>query len=125
MFQKEVFKELIQKSIGDANITKFSKFSGVNRTYLSKFLNTKLHSPPSPNVIKRIAESSQARVSYEELMEAGGYLEVNINTLLTSQELWILKSCLSWYMQSRKCTDQEASKEMNHLIDKMNKLCDE
>lgn len=75
MFDIAGFRELILKAKGDMTSVEFAKKSGVNRTYISKFINEKKSKPPSPDVIKRIAESSQERVDYLDLLKAAGYFE--------------------------------------------------
>lgn len=76
MFDKKKFKILLAKAIDDKTISDFSKESNVNRTYLSKYMNEKLDSPPSPEILKSIANSTN-KVTYKELMIAAGYLESN------------------------------------------------
>lgn len=75
MFDKEKFKFLLEKAVGDRNATEFSKQSGVNRTYISKFLNKKVDNPPSPEILKRLADAAHNNITYAELMEASGYIE--------------------------------------------------
>lgn len=75
MFDKKRFKYLVDKAIGDRKISQFSSDSGVNRTYISKYVNERLDNPPTPDVLKRLANASQNDISYEELMSAAGYLD--------------------------------------------------
>ncbi|SNY26835.1 Peptidase S24-like [Orenia metallireducens] len=75
MFKKIEFKELIEIALGDRSITQYANESDVNRTYISKIINEKLDSPPSPEILKKLAEHSQGRVTYKELMLIAGYLE--------------------------------------------------
>ena len=76
MFDIKLFSEILQKISNSYNsITDFSEQSGVNRTYLSKYINMKLNSPPSPKVLMKIANNSNKITNYEELMLACGYLE--------------------------------------------------
>ncbi|HIY03856.1 MAG TPA: hypothetical protein H9733_02715 [Candidatus Anaerotignum merdipullorum] len=71
MFQKVLFKEQLQKLMGDSTTTEFAERTGFNRTYLSKYLNLRLDRPPSPDLLKSIAGP---QVSYEDLMISCGYL---------------------------------------------------
>lgn len=75
MFKKTEFKELVEIALGDRSITQYANESNVNRTYISKIINEKLDSPPSPEILKKLAEHSQGRVTYKELMLIAGYLE--------------------------------------------------
>jgi transcriptional regulator with XRE-family HTH domain len=74
MFSKKDFKELLFAAIGDRSLTDFAKASGVNRTYISKYVNEKLENPPSPEIIKRIADKAQNGVTYKDLMAVAGYI---------------------------------------------------
>lgn len=71
MFQKVEFKEQLQTLIGEQTIKDFAEKTGVNRTYLSKYLNLRLDKPPSAPLLKSIANNV---VTYEDLMISCGYL---------------------------------------------------
>ena len=75
MFNKDKFKELIEKAQGNRTQREYAKESDVNRTYISKAVNKKLNSPPNPEILKNLADSAQNNVTYEDLMNAAGYLE--------------------------------------------------
>ena len=78
MFDKLRFKKTLEDALGDRKTTEYAEESGVNRTYLSKYLNLRLDSPPGPEIIKRLAEKAHNNVTYEDLMSAAGFLS-NIN----------------------------------------------
>lgn len=88
MFNKETFAKVLKK-INETyeNQTYFGKASGVNRTYLSQYMNLKLDSPPSPKVLKGLADASKGIVSYEELMEICGYIDIDNNTISNEEKL--------------------------------------
>lgn len=75
MFDKIKFAKILS-NINDTydTMTEFSEKSGVNRTYLSQYINQKLDSPPSPKVLLKIANNSNEITSYEELMNICGFL---------------------------------------------------
>lgn len=75
MFDKNLFKELLEKAMGDLNTTEYAKESGVNRTYISKLLNKNLDNPPSPEIIKGLASIAKNHIKYTDFMKAAGYLE--------------------------------------------------
>jgi transcriptional regulator with XRE-family HTH domain len=75
MFKAEIFADLIKKAIADDTGKDFADKSGVDRSYLSKFLNQKYTNPPSPEILSKISRASGNRVSYDELMAAAGYLD--------------------------------------------------
>lgn len=77
MFKKIDFANMLKKinSLYE-NQTYFADASGVNRTYLSQYMNLKLDTPPSPKVLKGLANASKGTTSYEELMQICGYIDV-------------------------------------------------
>jgi transcriptional regulator with XRE-family HTH domain len=77
MFDKEKFKELLLKAMGERTQEEFAELCGVNRTYISKYLNMRLDNPPSPNILKRIAQNAYNEVTYEQLMDAAGHITKN------------------------------------------------
>lgn len=74
MFNKEKFSSIL-KSIYNtySNQRDFAANTGVNRSYLSQYINQKLESPPSPKILERIASASKGIVTYEDLMRVCGY----------------------------------------------------
>lgn len=77
MFDRTAFAVLLKKAMGDRTATQYSDETGVNRTYISKLLNEKLPSPPSPEIIKRLSEKAYNGVTYEKFMIAAGHLRDN------------------------------------------------
>lgn len=75
MFDRKKFKDLIEKAIGNNSITEYAQKSGVNRTYISKYINLKLDNPPNPNILKDLANASEGKVDYKDFMTAAGYLD--------------------------------------------------
>lgn len=75
MFNKKKFAEILIK-INETydTMTEFAEKSGVNRTYLSQYINQKLDSPPSPKVLMKIANNSHNITNYEYLMQICGFL---------------------------------------------------
>lgn len=56
-------------------ITEFSENTTSDRTYLSRYINMKLNSPPSPKILRKIAKASKGITTYKELMQVCGYLD--------------------------------------------------
>ena len=76
MFNKLKFSQILNKINNTYDtMTEFAEKSGVNRTYLSQYINQKLDNPPSPKVLTKIAKYSNGITNYEELMEICGYIE--------------------------------------------------
>lgn len=75
MFDKQKFSNIIQNILNNyENSTIFSEIADVNRTYISKILNMKLVNPPSPDILKKIADNSKGLTTYMELMIICGYV---------------------------------------------------
>lgn len=78
MFNIKKFSDILQKiSDSYSSISEFAEKSEVNRTYLSKYINQKLDSPPTPKILEKIANSSRGIVSYSDLMSICGYIDEN------------------------------------------------
>lgn len=77
MFDKNKFATTLKK-ISDlySNQREFAEKSGINRTYLSKYINLALDNPPSPKVLEKLAKSSFGEVKYKELMLMCGYVDI-------------------------------------------------
>lgn len=74
MFQKEIYSNILKKILGKYDsIQDFANNAGIDRGYLSRQINQKLDSPPTPKILKKIADSSQKITTYDELMEVCGY----------------------------------------------------
>lgn len=74
MFNKEKFSSLLKDAIGsNRTITEFSNECTLARPYLSKFLNCKLDTPPSPEAIAKIASKARNNISECDLLVAAGY----------------------------------------------------
>lgn len=76
MFDKVKFAQIL-KIISDTYESQrdFSKKSGINRTYLSQYINMKLQDPPKPKTLERLADASKEITSYTELMSICGYYD--------------------------------------------------
>lgn len=81
MFDKEKFGTII-KRINDSYPTQhdFASRSGVNRTYLSQYINMKLDTPPKPKILEKLASSSRGITTYDELMQICGYTNYMVDS---------------------------------------------
>lgn len=69
MFDKNKFALIIKKiSESYNNQREFSEKSGINRTYLSQYMNMKLDNPPKPEILERLAKASNGITNYYDLM---------------------------------------------------------
>lgn len=77
MFDKNKFATILKKiSSLYSNQREFAEKSGINRTYLSKYINLALDNPPSPKVLEKLAKSSFGEVRYKDLMLICGYVDI-------------------------------------------------
>lgn len=78
-FNKKLFSELLLKIKGNRTLTKFAEETHSSIAHLSRMINEKLDSPPSPETIKKLLFNKYGEVTYEELMVAAGYIESEMN----------------------------------------------
>lgn len=80
MFDKNKFAQILKKINETYNSQRdFAKKSGINRTYLSQYMNMKLEEPPKPKILEKIANASNNITNYEELMFICGYTDNFLN----------------------------------------------
>ena len=74
-FQKEEFSKIL-RSICDSygSINKMANKSGITASYISKLIRLLYDSPPSPEILKKIADNSNNITDYNTLMNICGYL---------------------------------------------------
>ncbi len=65
---------LIKEAQGNKSLNQFALTCNVNAGHLSRLLSGNFVNPPSPETLKKIANSNN-KVSYVELLIASGYLE--------------------------------------------------
>lgn len=73
MFNKEKFAELLTIAKGpDRSLNEFAWGSGVSPSHLSRYIRQVLPNPPKAATLKKIAQNSAGRVTYEELLQVCG-----------------------------------------------------
>lgn len=81
MFDKNKFAQILKNISGTYSSQRdFSKKSGINRTYLSQYINLKLDEPPKPSILQKLADSSHGIITYRELMNICGYIDSYISS---------------------------------------------
>jgi len=75
MFNTSKFRKLIEKARGDRSNSEYARESNVSRTYISQSINKSLEKPPSPEILKNLANVARNNITYKQLMDAAGYLE--------------------------------------------------
>lgn len=74
MFDKEKFSSKLNEINNTYNnMTEFAKKANFDRSYISKYIHKRLSNPPSPKILERIANASNGKTRYEELMQICGY----------------------------------------------------
>lgn len=73
-FDKVKLSELMQKALGERNMSEYALHSGVSLTYISELIKQERDNPPLPKTIRKLAEKAHNGVTYEMLMEAAGHL---------------------------------------------------
>ena len=86
MFDKETFSEVLTKIYKTYNNQRdFADATGVNRAYLSQYMNKKLDNPPTPKILEKIANNSNGITTYTELMHICGYLTQELKNNLVNE----------------------------------------
>lgn len=81
MFDKNNFAQILKEINETYNSQRdFAKRSGINRTYLSQYMNMKLDKPPKPEILSKLAKASNDITDYENLMLICGYIDKNMET---------------------------------------------
>ena len=91
MFDKYRFSNILNNIVVllyHNNIAEFARKVPFDRTYASKCINKRLDSPPTPKILKKIADVSGGFTSYEELMEVCGYIESQSNETNIAQRVF-------------------------------------
>lgn len=75
-FQKEKFAKILKDiSYSYGSINKMAIETGVTASYISKLVRLLYDSPPSPEILKKIADNSNNITNYDTLMNVCGYLD--------------------------------------------------
>lgn len=125
MFDKIKFAHILRNiSQTYNNQREFSQKSGINRTYISQYINMKLDEPPKPKILEKLANASSNTTSYHELMQVCGYI---YETKLTPGSYGIEDEY--WKMIFGNATEIELSQKgseffssfFNEMIERANK----
>lgn len=75
MFEQQKFSSILEYIISQyESLRDFSNVCGFNRTSISKYVRKELPNPPSPDILKKIADNSKGLTTYMELMLICGYV---------------------------------------------------
>jgi len=73
LFDQDKFRELLKRAIGSRTQYTFSEISGISKSRLSHLMNDVNSGAPSKTTIRKVADSSEGRVTEEQLLAACGY----------------------------------------------------
>jgi len=77
MFNDELLASLIKNAQGELSLNNFAGQCGVSPSTLSRIINNKNSCPPAPGTLQKIASAAHNNVTYDELMDAAGYISTN------------------------------------------------
>ena len=98
-------------------MTDFAKKANFDRTYISKYINKKLSNPPTPKILKKIADASKGVTTYSELMLICGYIDKIEDNVDTLKNLKTKKMKLEKQYEDLKLNKYEKNAINNFLID--------
>lgn len=79
MYNQARLVEIIEAIKGDSSLRSVAKTLGTDASYLSKILNYKRKTPPTPEMLKRMANGSRGYTTYNELLYICGYTSVHFD----------------------------------------------
>lgn len=74
-FDKEKFSKQLKFVTQNINISDYAEKCGISRSYLSQYIGKHRDNPPKPEILEKIADASEGKLTYEELMVTAGYLD--------------------------------------------------
>lgn len=90
-FNKQKFALLLEKAKGDRSINQYAYETGVSSSHISRLLRELLDSPPTPELISKLALKAQNKITYRQLMIAAGHIsEKSIETEYSPQNKYHL-----------------------------------
>ena len=84
MYNQDKFIEILKKCLRDYSLNEYSRIAGVDAGYISRILNKKRKNPPSPSVLKKIAElffdkSYICSIDEDKVDDYEGYLDISLS----------------------------------------------
>lgn len=93
-FDKEKFSEILVKIKNNyGSINQMAEKTEVTSAYLSKLTRLMYDNPPSPEILKKIADNSLDLVTYDELMQICGYTEESLEGICYSTFVNLERIC--------------------------------
>lgn len=121
MYNQDKLIDIIRASQGHLSLNEFARMSDIDSAYLSRILNKKRTNPPSPKILKKLADASHGITTYEELMTICGHINENdLNSYLLAMLGFTKLDEINFNNQLKKIslTDYE-EKIYNNIIEDM------
>lgn len=77
MYDLDLLIDLIKAAKGYRSLNQFAKECAVDAGNISRLLNKKSSQPPRPGTLKKIADHAHNNVTYDKLMMAAGYINID------------------------------------------------
>jgi len=91
-FNREEFAHLLEKARGNRSINAYAREVGLTGAHLSRLGRGLLTTPPTPQTIDKLASGAANGVSYQDFMQAAGYLESQDKAALLDHARSIMRS---------------------------------
>jgi len=123
MFNKNKFAQILKNINETYNSQRdFSKKSGINRTYLSQYMNMKLDEPPKPKTLEKLASNSNGIISYRNLMIICGYIDGNDSNGINNELISLyekLNTVEKMYENKKSNLNSEEKQIYHNLFDQV------
>lgn len=80
MYDLNKLIEILKKCQNNLSLNEFAKLANVDSGYLSRIINKRKQNPPSPNILKKLANASKGLTTYNELMYICGYIPLETSS---------------------------------------------
>lgn len=84
-FNQTEFARLLELARGNRSINAYARDAGLTGAHISRLIRCLLSTPPTPQTLEKLANCAYNGVSYQDFMQAAGYLEVNDKAILINQ----------------------------------------
>lgn len=74
-FNKQKFAQLLLKAKGERSINQYALHCGISAAHISRLIRNLIDTPPNPETIVKFADKAYNGITYNQLMEAAGYIE--------------------------------------------------
>lgn len=121
-FDNGEFAKVLALAKGDRSINKFGTTCGVDPGYLSRLLRGLLDNPPSPSVLAKIATLAANGISYQDLMQAAGFMPedeeaTDKETRLAEQMQGLIREMQAFFRMQPALTDEDKEALFQDLRD--------